>query len=144
MKTTVISTNRNCVSQMYLYSSGKKDEFITECQYYYVDMDEAFPMDALKLIEEEIDLKSVDLFLLSDCSNDRELAALISIYLNGCITTSGIDVSLNNESLKIIREVYGGIANAKLSLHKRPFVVTFSDSFLKNMITIVLYASQLK
>lgn len=130
MKTAVISTNRKCLSEMYLYTAEKKEEFLTECQYYYLDMGEAFPMDALRFIKEAIDIESIDLFLLSDCSNDRELAAIIGTDLNGALATSCVDASLKNESLKIMREVYGGIANAKLLLHKRPFVVTVSDSLL--------------
>jgi electron transfer flavoprotein alpha subunit len=86
--------------------------------------------DAVGLLRNKKKLSGYDLFVLSDLDRDQEIAAGLSVILQtGCLTMCA-DIAVVDGSLKVKREVFGGLAHLNLSVKKMPYVVTLSSAAL--------------
>ncbi len=84
--------------------------------------------DAVGLLRNEKKLSDYDLFVLSDLDRDQEIAAGLSVILQtGCLTMC-TEIDVVDSSLKVKREVFGGLAHLNLSVKKMPYVVTLSSA----------------
>ena len=43
------------------------------------------------------------------------------------------DLIIENDSVKVMREVFGGLANLYLNIQKKPYVITVASSYLRDM-----------
>ena len=130
MKVILLSTNKNSLQKLY-HLSAKLDAF-SQMDAIFLIMQSCLAIDALGTLKKNRNLGGYDLLILADQEWDQEIAAGLAVYLKtGCLTAC-TKLGVDNNTLKITREAFGGLANLNLKTEKKPYVITVAASRLND------------
>jgi len=131
MNVTAISTSEEALRKICRFAASERTGVFSETRYILINLKSGFTPDAVELIKKEIDaLPSYELLVFANLDTDRELAALLVAELKAGCLTSCSDISVQDGTAMVKREIYGGLAHLNLSVRRLPVVITLSDSLL--------------
>lgn len=128
MKALLLSTNKSSLKKLKNFCF--KLDALGQMDAVLIKMQDCIAMDALGSLKNAKNLSEYDLLILADQEWDQEIAAGLGAHLQtGCLTAiTGIGV--DDATLKIAREVFGGLAHLNLKTEKKPYVITVAASCL--------------
>lgn len=130
MKFAIISTSKESLDKISQFVSGK--DFISESKYIFLKLSDGFARDGLEVLKSKYDLSGFEAILLSDADIDQELAVCLAVHLKGVSVTSCADIMMVENTLKIKRQVYGGLAYLHLIAKNKPVIATIASSELED------------